>query len=190
MGGEAPSDLLIPEDTLNILAKTPLDFIIGVALKSNYRWSEEEIAKMETMVKKPVGTALNRVARRSVVVWTPREEEGEEKRKVSLWSGGKPLEGLVNGSVPMVLGGSNTFRPLPLQREGPYSTMMWEATFPEGFSLDWLALLSDKLTQELGEVMWTISRRYVSGFDVVHYKLTEVQQNGEEIQKVDTQDGW
>jgi hypothetical protein len=154
MGGRPPSDLLIPKDALVGLSKAPLDFIIGVALKPDVKFSSEELSKLETALKCPADLPLNRTAKGPLVFWT-----SDEARKDSLWTAGRPIEGVLSNSLPYVMGGNGTFWPLPLQRQGPYSTMMWEAVLPEGMTSKWLDLLGEGLTEELGDCMWTISKR-------------------------------
>lgn len=154
MGGKVPKDLLIQEGVIKEIARAPLNFILALSLKPGHRFSSEELSKqLEVSHKSPPDLILNRTSCGQVVLWTSGED-----RKDPLWTANKPIEGVSN-SLPYIMGGSGSFWPLPLQRQGPYSTMMWEATLPEGITSGWLNKLGEDLTSQFEDCLWTISKR-------------------------------
>jgi hypothetical protein len=157
MGGKInPSDLLIPKEALKGLAKAPLNFVLGVALDPNYNLSNGDMSHMESYFLTKTSLQVDRKAMGQSVVWTL-----PEGTKGPLWESGKAKETFHKESnASFILGGSGSFWPLPLQRQGPYSAMMWEAALPEGMTPSWLDLLGEALTKELEGCLWTISKRY------------------------------
>ena len=155
MGGtDAPSDLVIPDGQLKMLLKSPYDFILCVALNPTHKFSVEEISKVEGTIKYPEGTALNRVVKGPLIIWS-----SGEGREDYLWKGTKPTEGVIGKSIPCIVDGAQSFWPLPLQRQGPYSHLMWEASLPAKATSTWLDLLGGKITKRFEGCFWTISRR-------------------------------
>ena len=155
MGGkEAPQDLLIPKDRMKELAANPSNFILAAPLKPDYDFSSEELIKMEGLIKGPPGKPLNRTILSSLVIWTTLG------KGTAAWSGGRPIEGITSNSSPYIMGGMGTFWPLPLQREGIYSTMVWRVTLPEDPTSEWLDLLGEAITEVWRNLFWTLSKRY------------------------------
>lgn len=152
MGGDLPSNLLIPMEKMLELAKNPLGFVLAVALEPDYRFTSEELIKLEALIKG--APSLNRMVMGSVVVWTTLG-----KVKEAVWTG-KAGEGVI-GSVPYIIGGHTAFWPLPLQRDGLFSTMMWKADLIEDPTITWMERCEEALEKELGEgVGWALTRRY------------------------------
>jgi len=154
MGGKPPSDLLIPKSKMEELANDPFGFMLAVALPPDHSFSPDEVKKMEE--KASGSAALDRSVKGPVVIWTGRHERGE-----SVWAGGKPLESMIPPSnTTYILGGLNSFWPLPLQRHGLFTTVMWKTTLPEDLTSSWLDYLGKAVSKELKGVFWTLSKRY------------------------------
>ena len=153
-GGPAPSDLLISKDKLGELSKNPFGFVLAIALAPDHSFSVEEIAKLEGLSKVPNGTVFNRFVKGPIVIWT-----GEQLEDGSIWTGGKPMEAITIASNPYIMGGQPSFWPLPLQRQGVCSTVMWETTLPEEPSPTWMDYLCKTITKEWKGLFWTLSKK-------------------------------
>lgn len=153
-GGADPQGLIIPKDMIKRMARNT-GFALGVALKPDHSLTNDEVTHMEGYFLPKGSNQQNmRDVDGPMVVWLPKDDKGEGLWKV------KGRKDVVHGDKTFILGGSCTFWPLPLQRDGPCSSMMWEATFPEGVTSEWLDLMGKALSKELRGCLWTISRRY------------------------------
>ena len=153
MGGNPPSDLLLPMEYLQELSKNPDGFILAIPLAPEYTFTTEDLIKMEGIMKNSPG--LNRTTRGSVVIWTPSVAKGE-----SIWTAGRAVETITPGSAPFIMGGKGCFWPLPLQRQGACTTVMWKVSTPEPYTSSWLDYAGRKITKEWKGLFWTLSKRY------------------------------
>ena len=84
------------------------------------------------------------------------------------WSAGKAMplwtvkasEGITSAQNPFIMGGQGNFWPLPLQRQGPCSTLMWRVTLPDDFTTSWLNYMVKHISGEWKGLFWTLSKRY------------------------------
>lgn len=136
---------------MEVLVKNPKGFALAIPLAPGYRFDGDEVRELEEKLEKKVGS---REIKGSVIIWTPSEQE------TTMWSPSRPTEGILTTKTPSIIGGCGTFWPIPLQREGPYTSIVWKATFPEGFSSPWLDELSKALDEGMKKKFWTLSRRY------------------------------
>lgn len=183
-GGKPPSDVLIPKDTIKELIKNPFGYVLAIPLAPGYTFTGEELTKMEGAIKSSPG--LNRTIKDSVVIWTP-----SKVREESLWSASKASETITLKSNPYIMGGHGSFWPLPLEREGPCTTVMWRVTLPESFTTSWLDYVGRVISKEWKGLFWTLSKRcnlFISSITESKLKLLN-QQAGQEVQRVDPQGG-
>jgi hypothetical protein len=127
---------------------------LAIPLAPDYSFSGEELTKLESSIK--ISSGLNRTIKGSVVVWTYSKHKEE-----SLWTSGKPIESITPELHPFTMGGHGSFWPLPLQREGPCSTVMWNVTIPEALLTNsWLSCIEEAISKEWKGLFWTLSKRY------------------------------
>ena len=159
-GGRPPGDLIFPKNRLMAMAENPYGFVIAVALCPDYRFTVEEIAKLESMVKVDESWEVSRVVKGPMLTWTC--EEGGKKNPMWSSGNGRPIEGVTPAPsyTPYIMGGCGSFWPIPLQREGACATLMWKATLPEEVTASWLDTLGAALSAELKGRFWTLSKRY------------------------------
>lgn len=151
MGGDPPEDLLISKRELGHLAESPMGFILAIPLPPDHEFSNEELPEMEKGLKTPPGKPFDRKVKGPVVVWT-------RKAKEPVWSG-KALETISSSKTPYIMGGAGTFWPIPLQRHGIYTTVMWRVTLPD-LTATFVETLRENIKGTWGELFWTLSKRY------------------------------
>jgi len=153
MGGDnIPSDLLISRDTMKKLATSPSNFILAIPLPPNHYFTREEVNKMENSIKGD--TVLEKSIEETVVIW-----KGKGTTKNPLWEAPRPVEGLSTKHNTYIMGGKASFWPLPLQREGPCSTVMWKTILPDDHTPIWLTYLGEQIQRWWRGYFWTLSKR-------------------------------
>ena len=149
--GDPPEDLLIPRRDLGNLAENPLGFILAIPLPPTHEFSFEETQEVEKGIKSPPGKPLDRKSKGSVVIWT-------RKTKEALWTS-KAIESITPSSkTPYIMAGAGALWPIPLQRHGIYTTVMWRVTMPD-LTTTLLETLKIKIKETWGELFWTLSKR-------------------------------
>jgi hypothetical protein len=154
MGGNPPQDLILPMTVMRELASNPSKFILAIPLNPGHNFTREEISKMESIIKVPEGTHLDRKVGDSAVIWTVGAKYSEEA-----WAR-KPIEGITCESSPYIMGGSGAFWPLPIQRHGSLTIFLWKSTLPEDTSSAWMLSLEEAMKGRMGVRFWTLSKRY------------------------------
>lgn len=155
MGGTAPPpDILLPKDTMKKIALNPHNFILAIPLAPNYHFSREEVIKLESSIKGPSTDPLDKTTEDTVVVW-----RGKATKEEPLWWNGRPVESITTAQNPHIMGGKGSFWPLPLQRQGKCTTLMWKVVLPEDFTTTWMGYLGKEISKEWEGYCWTLSKR-------------------------------
>ena len=152
MGGPVPSDLLLSPARMEELHIDPTCFVFALPLAPGYNFSVEEMTKLEGLIRCPKDVVFNRHIKGALIIWTAEES------KEAAWTG-KALEAITVASNPYIMGGLGSFWPLPLQRQGICTTVMWEVTLPENPSTSWMDYLSRAITEEWKGLFWTLSKK-------------------------------